>query len=171
MPRLDPVEHKRRKQASALRCLDENGKPLNPESVSVAVQDKKENCNINKIVARATKNGMVDQTLIKIPGQYGDFTNVVDFQEIQNRVIRMNDKFMTLDPKLRMKFDNDPVKLVAYLDKTKTDQTTKEEAISLGILPKPVIKTKKIETPEGNFWVTTKDDLEINRTPIKEKTV
>lgn len=167
MPKLDPIEHKKRKEAGALRCLDKNGKPLNEASKSVAVQDKKQSCDVNNIVARVLKNGTVDPSLLKTPGRFGDFTSVPDFQESLNRINRMNEQFMSLPAVIRAKFDNDPAKLIAYLDQTKKDPKIKEEAIQLGILPKPVIKHSRLETPEGNFWITTKDDVEIARNPIK----
>lgn len=173
MPRLDPEEHKRRKEATKLRCLDEDGKPLNEASKSRAGQSARDKCDINRIVKRAIRpDGKVDmafvQSLSKTPGRYGDFTGATDFQESLNRVVKMNTEFMRLAPEIRKKFNNDPAELIAYLDQAQKDPKVKEEAISLGILPKPVIKTTRLESPEGNFWVTTKDGVEISRNEIKK---
>lgn len=163
--RFDPEEHKRRKAATALDFTprkNPKGEIINPAVISVAVQHKKDECDINRIVKRVLKNGAVDPSTYR-PGRFGDFTSAVDFQEAQNRVIRMNNEFMTLSPEVRLKFENNPAKMVEFL----YDPKNKEEAIKLGLLPKPVIKTTKVETPEGNFWVTTKDNVEIGREPVK----
>lgn len=172
MARFSSEEHMRRKKMSAIRCLDENGKPVSEESKSVAVQDKRDQCDINRITKKLVRpDGQVDMMALaavsKGPGRFVDVTGAVDYQESQNRVIRMNSLFMTLDPQIRFKFENNPIKLVEYLDKARIDKDTKKEAIELGLLPKPVFKTQKLETPTGDFWVTTEDGVEINREPVK----
>lgn len=128
MPRLDLAEHKLRKERSALRCLNEEGKPLNDASKSVAVQDKRDVCDINRIVKKAIRpDGQIDgslvQSLAKKPGLYGDFTNAVDFQTLQNRVIRLRDAFMALAPDVRAKFDNDPAKMIDFVNDSKNNAT------------------------------------------------
>lgn len=165
--RMTSEEHWKRKEASALRCLDKNGKPINEQSKSVAVQDKRDSSDINRIVKRATRpDGQIDAAVLsglaKAPGRFGDFTKAVDFQETQNRVIRMNNAFMALDPKVRLRFDNDPAKLIQFL----YDPKNKAEAVKLGLLPPPVVETKKVETPEGFFWVDYEDGIETNRKPV-----
>lgn len=47
-------------------------------------------------------------------GVYGDFTGVVDFESAQAKIREVNDRFLTLSPEVREKFDNDPGKLVEY---------------------------------------------------------
>lgn len=168
MPKLDPSEHKRRKEATALRCLDINGKPVNDASKSVAVQDKRDSCDINRIVKKVTRpDGQIDamtlQSIAKAPGRYGDFTGAADFQEVSNRVIRMNNAFMALPAETRLKFDNDPAKMIEFV----TNPANEDESVKLGLLPPPVWDRKKIETPEGFFWVTTKNDIEVKREPVK----
>lgn len=171
MPRLiNATEHKKRKEASALRCLNSEGKPLNDASKSVAVQDKRDSCDINRIVKKALRpDGQVDaslvQSLAKTPGRFGDFTNAVDFQTLQNRVIRVRDAFMALPGDVRARFDNEPAKLIDFL----SDPKNKKQAVEWGILPKPVIKSKKEETPEGTFWVVYEDGVEKNRHKVEAK--
>lgn len=175
MPRPTSLaDHKARKDASKLRCLDKDGKPLSAQSTSLAVQDKRDTCDINRIVKKSKRpDGQIDITqltgIAKNPGKFGDFTNAVDFQEVSNRVIRMNDAFMSLPPETRLKFNNDPAQLVAYLDQAKRDPKIKDEAIALGLHPKPVYEHKKLETPTGDFWLHLKDGVEIKREPIKKE--
>lgn len=173
MPKpISAADHAARKKSSILRCLDKDGKPLSPESTSKAVQDKKDQTNINTIVKKSKlPDGNININALagiaKNPGRFGDFTNAKDFQEVSNRVIRMNDAFMTLDPQVRLKFNNDPAQLVAFLDNAKKDPKTKEEAVNLGLLPKPVHGYKRLDTPAGNFWIHTVDGEEVGREPIK----
>jgi phage internal scaffolding protein len=162
---LTMEELKARKKATALNFSikkDLKGVVLNPEVVSVAVQSKKAECDINRIVQRFKKNGVVDPNIVR-KGRFGDFTKAVDFQEMKNRVIRFTDEFMSLPAETRKFFDNDPSKLISFLE----DEKNKDKAVELGLWPKPKIETKKIETPQGNFWVTTKDGVEINRVEVK----
>jgi len=169
VPKIDPIEHKRRKDATALRCLHPTtGKPLTDESKSLAVQDKKDTCDINRIVKKVTRpDGQIDastvQSLAKAPGRYGDFTNAADFQEVSNRVIRMNDAFMALPPQTRLKFDNNPANMVEFV----SNPENYDEAVTLGLLPPPKWEVKKAETPEGSFWITTKNGVEVKRDPVK----
>lgn len=154
---------------------DSKGNILNPEVVSVAVQDKRDTCDVNRIMKRveeAKKKGEMYipptmRTPAGTPGGFSDFTNAKDYEGSLNSVIKMNELFMTLPPDVRFKFANDPVKLVEELDKAKADPKVKEELIGMGILPKPKYETKKVETPEGNFWVKYKDNVEIGRTKIE----
>lgn len=185
MARFTPEEHKKRKDATRVnfeikraeadvidpktkKVLVKKGEILNPEVVSLTVQGSEhvDACDVNKVVNRAFKNGQVD--LAQVPKSnrvptFGDFTGVTTYQDACNRVVKMNNEFMALDPKIRLQFDNDPQKLVDFLSKPEN----REEAIKLGLLPKPVVKHSKIETPEGQFWVTTKDGVEIGREKVK----
>jgi phage internal scaffolding protein len=168
---LSREERTKRKSATVLDFSiqrDEEGNVLNPKVISKAVQSKKKECDINRIVKRAiNKDGSINQNVVnavaKTPGRFGDFTNAPDFQEAQDRVNKMNEEFMALDPQVRKRFNNNPSELVEFL----YDPKNKEEAIELGLLPKPVKTVKKLETPEGSFWVHYSDDVETGRTKIE----
>ena len=128
-------------------------------------QDKKLACDINRIMARAKKNGILPD-LNNRQVIYADFTVLPNYQEALNKVIKMETEFMQLPALTRKEFDNDPQKLVEFL----SDPTNEERAISLGLVAKPIIQTKKIQTPEGDFWVTTKNNKEIAREAVAKKT-
>lgn len=171
MPKLTPEEHALRKNATRQVYVDSNNKPVDDASKSVAVQDKRDSCDINRIVKKVI-DSQGNVNLSAMPGlvregRYGDFTSAVDFQECHNRVIRMNDAFMTLDPMTRLKFNNDPAQMITYLESIKGDFKKEDEAVALGLLPKPVFKRVKEETPEGDFWVVTRNGHEISRDIIK----
>lgn len=169
--RLSKEDHQARKAATRQVYLDDRGKPVSESAKSVAVQDKRDSCDVNRIVKKVIdSNGNVNVSALPglvREGRYGDFRNAVDFQECSNRVIRMNNAFMTLDPHVRLKFDNDPAKMLDYLDSINGDLDKEDEAVKMGLLPKPVFKTEKIESPEGNFWVRSRNGREISRELIK----
>lgn len=124
-------------------------------------QDKKNSVDINRIMARAKKNGILpDLNARKII--YADFANLPNYQDSLNQVIAMENEFMALPAAVRKKFDNDPAKLIEFV----TDPANEDEAVELQLLPKPVIKTTKQETPDGDFWVTTKNGVEIKRDKV-----
>lgn len=129
-------------------------------------QDKLNQCDINRIMARAKKNGIMpnfnQRKLI-----YADFASLPTYQESLNKVIAMENEFQSLPAKTRKEFDNDPQKLLDFV----LDPKNEEKAIELQLLPKPVFGVKKLETPEGDFWVTTRNDVEIKRVEIKKTTV
>jgi len=95
-------------------------------------QQFKEECDINTIMKKFEKTGLINH--IKEGGTYGDFTNVSDYHAALNQVIEADEAFMTLPASTRKKFDNDAAKMIAFLDDSKND----EEAIKLGLKPKPI---------------------------------
>lgn len=99
-------------------------------------ESKTEQChegetNINKIMARYRRTGLVPQR--GNPGFYGDFSSAEDYQTCCNKVLEANNNFMTLPADIRKHFENDPGKLLAFL----SDDNNREEAYELGILPRP----------------------------------
>jgi len=92
-----------------------------------------ENANINSIMARYKKTGVLGTGLqgFRRP-QFGNFVGM-DFQEMNNIVVRGNELFMQLSPDIRKRFHNDPGELIQFIN----DEGNRDEAIKLGFLPKP----------------------------------
>lgn len=97
-------------------------------------QQFKEQVDINYIVA---KYGIQDaQTGIRGAQRqpiYGDFSNIPDYSNALQSIIKADKSFAELPSKLRAFFDNDPGKLISFLD---NDQNA-EKAIELGLIPEP----------------------------------
>lgn len=83
----------------------------------VTEQHHEKACNINNIVAKYAKTGLVDHVQ-NLPGRYGDVTGA-DFQAAQNLVAEQVSLFNELPAEVRGKFENDPA---IYLDLLATDQ-------------------------------------------------
>lgn len=131
------------------------------ERVSRTKQSDHEASDINAIVKKGIlSTGMSSNR----QAMYGDFSNGDDFLTAQTKVAQFKGAFEALPSHIRNKFSNQPE---AYLDYMK-NPANKEEAVSLGLLPKPVYTTEKLLNPEGfEEVVSYKDGVEIGRRPLK----
>lgn len=105
---------------------------FNTAGPSLTHQSMKKECDINGIMARFEKTGILEHRN-RFEGSYGDFTQTPnDYHESMNAVIAANDMFMTLPAKIRKRFQNDPG---AYLDFV-TDPDNIDEMVKLGLATK-----------------------------------
>lgn len=113
----------------ARKASDDTG--LTCEDPTLTQQQFAEESDINYIAERFGLTGELPQVL-ELP-KYGDFTGIFDFQTAQNSVIHAQKQFMTLPAKMRQRFNDDPQKLLAFLE----DPANRDEAIFLGLVNKP----------------------------------
>lgn len=91
-------------------------------------QSFKNECDINQILARFKRTGVLDFQQ-KMQPQYGDCTGI-EFQEAQFIIAKANGMFAALPAHLRARFDNDPAKFLNFVN----DKRNKNEAEDLGLL-------------------------------------
>lgn len=91
-----------------VRFVDVNGDP----EKSLTVQSEIDNCDINVVVARFEKTGLLP--IMSSSPIFGDFTNVPDYRDAIHIVRQAEDMFMSLDAKVRKEFDNDPAKFLEF---------------------------------------------------------
>lgn len=103
-------------------------------------QQFKTECDVNTIMAKYKKTGMINH-FNKHQGFYGDFADGVDYRENLERLSRAQESFDDLPATVRKRFDNDPSKLLEFLSR----KENKEEAITLGLIPKPVVAPDSME--------------------------
>ena len=130
---------KKRSDESAIHCQDydeETG-----QQVFLVQSQYKDECDLNVIIGRLTPEQLEDR-LAASQGVYGDFYDVMSYSEAKQLVINAEQAFDRLDAKLRKQFDNDPQKLIEFLD----DPTNDEEAIKLGLKAKPKVQ-EPVEGP------------------------
>lgn len=110
------------------------------DEVSMTKQSFAKECDINHIMAKYQKTGLIDH-VNKYDGSYGDFTSVVDYQSSLNAVMNAQDEFNSLPSSIRARFQNDPAQFLHFFN----DEANREEAISLGLCKAPdvVIPTDK----------------------------
>jgi phage internal scaffolding protein len=112
-----------------LAASNESG--LRCEDATRTQQHFKDETDINNILRQFNITGQLPTKAIT--PRYGDFTGIYDYHSALNSVIAAEGEFMTLPAQLRARFDNDPQKLVEFLN----NPENKEEAIKLGLLNKP----------------------------------
>lgn len=119
---------------TGLECLD----------VSRAVQDAKEECDINTIVRRFGLTGEMPQ-ISRLP-LAEDFVGLTSFQECQNALIEAGRTFSALPAELRERFHHNPGEFVDFC----SDASNKDEMRKLGLLkePEPEFAPFKVEVVE-----------------------
>lgn len=100
------------------------------EEPTLAQQHFKEECDINYILQQFNVTGVLPQT--PLSPRYGDFSGISDYHTALNRVIAAQEEFDGLPAQIRARFDNDPAKLIEFLD----DEANRLEAEELGLVEK-----------------------------------
>lgn len=100
---------------------------LKCEDPSLTQQQFKEEADINTIVDRFMKSGVLP-TPVNMP-QYVDYEGVFDFQSAMNVVRAADENFMRLDAKVRARFNNSPQEFLEFF----ADPSNRDEAIRLGL--------------------------------------
>ena len=103
---------------------------LNTGSESYVQQQFKDDCDIHTIIDRFTRG--LPYRHMAVQPQFGDFSDVADFQAAQNLIARTTEYFELLPSDLRARFGNSPSEFLAFVN----DPANTEEAIKLGILQK-----------------------------------
>ena len=129
-------DHNAASNASGLVC----------EEPTRAQQHHKDECDINIILERFGKTGQVPVNAIS--GTYGDFSGVHDYHTAMNALIASESEFAALPAQMRTRFDNDPSKLIEFLD----NPQNKAEAEKLGLINttssiEPVAVSKPVTEP------------------------
>lgn len=86
--------------------------PFTSTQKSLTRQSMKDECDVNVIIRRFHKTGLVDHLNVH-EGQYGDFAEI-DYHEALNTVREADHMFLTLPSDVRTRFDNDPGKFLEF---------------------------------------------------------
>ncbi len=102
-------------------------------------------CNINTIVNKWLKGQQPEPS--QLEAFYGDFATVGDYLTATISLIHAQEEFAGLSAEIRSRFQNDPAKLLKFLD----DESNRPEAEALGIIDKqaelPLGGVPPTETP------------------------
>lgn len=107
----------------------------------MTIQSEKDSCDINLIVAKYKKTGLMTNWR-KDPPRYGDFSSSVDYHDSLLRAQNAQDDFMLLPASIRTRFNNDPGELIDFL----SDSNNRAEAIELGL----VASSQANKVPQGD---------------------
>lgn len=124
--------------------------PRNPVRLSFSgpgrtKQSFKDECDINRIMSRYAATGTLD-FVNQREARFEDVSEI-DFQSAMQLVAESREAFMSLPSNIRSRFDNDPAKLLGFLE----DSANLDEAIKLGLVnkPLPVENADKLPGAEG----------------------
>lgn len=107
-------------------------------------QSFREQVNVNSIIARHRKSGMLDHVNGKQPF-YGDVSNIRSYQEALNVVNTASELFNGMSASIRRRFDNDPLRMIEFLQ----DPRNLQEAQELGMVAKAPAKPVEASTPSS----------------------
>lgn len=102
------------------------------EIPSMTKQEFRDDCDINLLMARYEKTGVIDHINRSVP-QYGDFASVPEYHEAIEIVRRAESDFASLPATVRDRFENDPAQYLAFVN----DPENLEESYELGLRERP----------------------------------
>lgn len=106
---------------TGLQCAD----------ASLAVQDQKDEVDINTLVRRFGLTGELPQN-VSIPME-SEFVQVTTFHEAMNAIRDAEEAFMQMPWDIRLRFNHDAGQFVAFA----SDEANRDEAIRLGLIVPP----------------------------------
>lgn len=95
-------------------------------------QHHKEMCEINTILKKYDKTGLITH-VNNAKASYGDYSEVNEYQESLNIVIRAQDDFAQLPSDIRKRFGNDPGLFLEFV----TDPKNMDQMVEMGLAVKP----------------------------------
>lgn len=121
--------------------VDRERRPSVPVGESMTQQNFKEECDVNNILRRFERDGVVEH-LARYQGQYADVSTALGFREAMQVVCDAREAFESLPSGLRKRFGNSPEAFLAFVE----DPANEDEMRRLGLL-NPVRDTSA--QPEG----------------------
>lgn len=112
-------------------------------------QHFRKEADINSIIARARKTGVLVDPLIsrtRTP-MFGDFSEIKTFQEAEQLYIDVVNRFEAMPATIRRKFDNNPGKFVEWINKPENI----EEAAKLGIVDHDVPNVRYVDKDNNDI--------------------
>lgn len=111
-------------------------------------QQFKEQCDINNIISKYKKTGMITH-LAQKQGVFADVSKIKDYHQSLQKVLDANAAFNLLSAEVRARFQNDPAQLLQFLQ----DPKNYDEGVKLGLL------TPKETKPTRASGDTVKNEL------------
>lgn len=109
----------------------------------MTVQSDKKEADINNIVSRIMKTGQLPPTVRGQPFYGDDLSIFGDYQDCWMKVREANELFASYPADVRRRFDNDPAKMLMFLD----DPANLDEAVKLGIVQKAPVPEQEPPVP------------------------
>lgn len=123
-------------------------------TLSMTKQAFKAESDINNVIAKYDKTGLISNVNASV-AQYGDFTQVNEYQESLNRVLAAQDAFNSLPSKIREKFANDPGTFFEFATNPKNADAMVELGLAEKRMPDPLITAVQQVTAAVQASTTT----------------
>ncbi len=108
-------------------------------------QSFSEESNINLIMAKYEKTGMLDH-FNQHEGQYGNFIAAPDYHTSMNLIREAGEMFMEIPATIRAKFGNDPAQFLAFVQ----DPDNEDKMVEMGLaMAKPLEPPEEAKTKTG----------------------
>ncbi len=110
--------------------------------VSLTHQSMAADCDINNIMKRFEKTGVIDH--VREHGDYGDFLEATDYHTSMLKVLEAQEMFAALPAAVRAKFENDPGQFLSFVH----EPSNRREMAEMGLLdPEVAQEVLAAETP------------------------
>lgn len=103
----------------------------------------KTQCDINVIMSRYKKTGLIQH--VREAGGFNNLPDAFDYHQAMNTIARSKQAFDALPAELRDRFSNEPARLLSFLN----DPENRDEAVSLGLVPRPEKVLEPPPAPSG----------------------
>lgn len=100
-----------------------------PEDEGRTIQSESNETDINKIMGKYRHTGIMEHVNLKTP-VYADFSNATDYRAALHALNQADEIFDSLPARVRARVDNDPAKLIAFVE----DPENADELVELGLL-------------------------------------
>lgn len=135
------------RENGTISCRTINNEP------SMTIQSERDKCDLNIVKAIYDKTGVMNNIRTDQP-RYGDFTSSHDYHELLFRAQQAQDDFMLLDAQIRARFDNDPGKLLDFVN----DPKNAAMALQLGLIKAPAVSPQASQVPQGDKVPSSKEE-------------
>lgn len=102
------------------------------DGVSKTIQSFRDECDINTIMSRYMKTGILDH-VNRYQGSYEDVTDSFDYRDSIDRVRAAEAAFGSLPAAMRKRFDDDPATFLDFV----ADPANRDAMMEMGLIPKP----------------------------------
>ena len=131
---------------------------------SMTQQQFKDECDINSIMSKYLKTGVLADPLDKRgTPKFGEYAEIGDYMDHMNKVVEAREMFEALPATIRKRFNNNPADLIEFV----MDDGNYNEAVKLGILEKKIEKVKieeSVNSVETESSVSVTDGNNISLT-------
>ena len=109
-------------------CQRPGSKDENGNTVYFTQQSHKDECDVNKIIAKYDKTGLISHVQ-KIEARYGDVTGV-DFRKAQDLYLNAQAMFDSMPAEIKKRFNQSAGEFLEFMD----NPDNRDEAIELGLI-------------------------------------